>query len=188
MWFICGLGNPGKKFEKTRHNVGFELLDAIVNKNNIRIKKKNQSCNIFEGVIDNNKCIFCKPLTYMNDSGSIIRKLTNFYKIEKNKIIIIHDDLDLILGKVKIKSGGGNGGHKGLASIDQCINNNYIRIRLGIDHPGSKELVSKFVLNKFNKVERKTMDKIINFLSSNFNLFFKNKELLLTKLSIEIQK
>ena len=100
----------------------------------------------------------------MNLSGTVIRKVSNFYKISKSKIIIIHDDLDIIVGGVKIKIGGGTGGHNGLLSIDEAIGNEYKRLRIGISHPGSKDLVSSYVLEKFNKDEKQTIDKIIQAL------------------------
>ena len=109
----------------------------------------------------------------MNLSGQVIGEVTKFYKIPCSKILIIHDDLDLIVGIVKIKIGGGNGGHNGLLSIDRTINRNYKRLRIGIGHPGSKEQVSSYVLKKFNKVDRKIIDRIIELLNELFTLIFK---------------
>ena len=124
----------------------------------------------------------------MNISGSPIREIASFYKIPKSKILVIHDDLDLVLGKVKIKIGGGNAGHNGLSSIDQTIGKNYKRLRIGIGHPGSKYLVSSYVLKKFDKADRNIIEKIIQLLTKSFSLIFDNKELLLTKLSLKIKK
>ena len=112
----------------------------------------------------------------MNVSGSPIREIVNFFKIPKSKILIIHDDLDLVVGKVKIKIGGGNGGHNGLSSIDQTIGKNYKRLRIGIGHPGSKDLVSSYVLKKFNKADRKIIEKIIELLTESFSLIFDDKD------------
>jgi PTH1 family peptidyl-tRNA hydrolase len=142
--FECGLGNPDKKYKLTRHNLGFNILDSIIKKNNCLLTKKDKNKELYKGKIDIHDCLLCKPLTYMNLSGPIIGELINFYKIPKSKIIIIHDDLDLTLGKIKIKTGGGNGGHNGLRSVDQAIGKNYKRLRVGIGHPGSKELVSPY--------------------------------------------
>ena len=102
--------------------------------------------------------------------------------------MIIHDDIDLKVGKVKVKVGGGNGGHNGLSSIDQTIGKNYKRLRIGINHPGSKDLVSTYVLKKFNKADRKIVEKIIELLTESFPLIFNNKGLLLTKLSLKIKE
>jgi len=188
MWFICGLGNPGRKYQNTRHNIGFDLLDSIIKKYNLELKKKDKSKEIFKGRIASNNCILCKPLTYMNLSGSLIGNIVNFYKIPRSKILIIHDDLDLSLGKVKIKIGGGNGGHNGLASIDKTIGINYKRLRIGISHPGSKEFVTSYVLEKFSKDDRKIINKTIELLTRSFSLIFEDDRLLLTKLASEIKK
>ena len=188
MWFVCGLGNPGRKYINTRHNIGFDLIDSIIDKYNCKLQKKDKSKLILKGVIAKRNCLFCKPMIYMNHSGPVIREVLNFYKISKSKIIIIHDDIDLIVGKVKIKIGGGNGGHKGLSSIDASIGKNYKRLRIGVGHPGSKKLVSSHVLKKFNRKDRKIIDKIIDLLTEKFSLIFKDDALLLTKLASEINK
>ena len=124
-----------------------------------------------------------KPLNFMNLSGQPIQEIVNFYKIDKKKIYIIHDDLDLELGKVKLKFGGGNGGHNGLSNIDEMIGNNYNRIRIGINHPGSKDLVSNYVLNKFTKDEMSLIEKKINKVTDNFNILLDDQVLFLTKLA-----
>ena len=188
MWFVSGLGNPGKKYQNTRHSIGFDFVDSIVDKYNFKLNKKDKLKEIFRGKIAGKNYIFCKPLTYMNVSGPVIEKVVNFYKIPKSKILIIHDDIDLTDGKVKIKIGGGNGGHNGLSSIDQTIGTNYKRLRIGIGHPGSKDLVSSYVLDKFNKIDRKIIDRTIKFLTQKFTLIFENDRLILTKLASEIIK
>jgi len=119
----------------------------------------------------------------MNLSGQPIREVMNFYKIEKNRLFIVHDDLDLELGKVKVKVGGGNGGHNGLSNIDEMIGNDYYRIRIGIDHPGEKHLVSNYVLNKFNETETDIINKQLNNITQNFELVLSDTGLFLTKLS-----
>jgi len=124
-----------------------------------------------------------KPLNFMNLSGQPIREVMNFYKIEKNRLFIVHDDLDLELGKVKVKVGGGNGGHNGLSNIDEMIGNDYYRIRIGIDHPGEKHLVSNYVLNKFNETEKDIINKQLNNITQNFELVLSDTGLFLTKLS-----
>ena len=188
MWFVCGLGNPGRKYINTRHNIGFDILDSIIDKYNCKLQKKDKSKVILKGIIAKRNCLFCKPMIYMNQSGPVIREVLNFYKISKSKIIIIHDDIDLIVGKVKIKIGGGNGGHNGLFSIDESIGRSYKRLRIGVGHPGSKELVSPHVLGKFNREDRKIIDNIIELLTEKFSLIFEDDALLLTKLASEIDK
>ena len=183
MWLICGLGNPDKKYQFTKHNLGFDLIDSIINYYGFNHIKKDKKVELYKGILDQEECLFCKPLTYMNRSGPPISKLINFYKISKSKIIIIHDDLDLSIDKIKIKIGGRNGGHNGLLSIDEAIGNNYKRLRIGIGHPGIKEMVSSYVLEKFSNQDRKLIDKKITLLTKHFSLIFNDHELLLNKLT-----
>ena len=183
MFLICGLGNPGKEYTNTRHNIGFNMVDRLTNFYNFTPFKKDTKKEIFKGIIDNYNCLLMKPLNFMNLSGQSIRDVVNFYKINKNKIFVIHDDLDLELGKVKIKFGGGNGGHNGLSSIDEIIGNDYYRIRVGIDHPGQKHLVSNYVLNKFDENEMKMIDNRLDDITKNFEILLSDTSLFLTKLS-----
>ena len=152
-------------------------------KNNCILIKKDKNKELYKGKIGIHDCLLCKPLNYMNFSGPIIGELINYYKITESKIIIIHDDLDLALGKIKIKTGGGNGGHNGLRSIDRTIGKNYKRLRIGIGHPGLKELVSTYVLDKFTREDRKIIDHKINELTKYFSLIFEDEVLLLTKIA-----
>ena len=183
MWLICGLGNPEKKYNLSRHNLGFEIIDLLVSEYNFELIKKNKSNEIYKGKFKNTICLLCKPLTYMNNSGVPINELMNFYKVSNSKIIIIHDDLDLKVGKIKLKFGGGNGGHNGLLSIDNNIGKDYKRVRIGIGRPSSRDLVSKYVLKKFNKDDRIIINKKINLLVKYFDLIFDNDSLLLTKIA-----
>ena len=183
MFLICGLGNPGKEYINTRHNIGFRLVDKLISFYNFLPFKKDNKKEIFKGSIDNNVCLLMKPLNFMNLSGQPIREIISFYKIEKNKIFIIHDDLDLELGKVKIKLGGGNSGHNGLSSIDEMIGNDYYRIRVGIDHPGMKHLVSNYVLNKFNEDEINKIENQLDNITKNFEILLNDTSLFLTKLA-----
>lgn len=188
MWLICGLGNPGKRYENTRHNIGFIFVDKILETNEFKLIDKNKSLELYKGTIKNNICLVCKPLTYMNLSGVPVRKVMNFYKIERSKLIVIHDDIDLKLGKIKFKIGGGNGGHNGLSNLDEHIGVSYNRLRFGIDRPEIKELVNKYVLEKFNKNEKKEINKILFIASKYFHLVFKKKEIFLNKIYTDLQK
>ena len=186
MYLICGLGNPGVNYKNTRHNVGFHLADIIISNLNLNKIKVDKSKELYSGEINNIKLYLLKPLTFMNLSGKVVSETVNFYKIKLNNTFVIHDDLDLQLAKVKIKQGGGNGGHNGLESIDQLLGENYFRIRIGIDHPGHKDLVSNYVLNKFSKEEREILNKKINKMSDNINLIFSDIPLFLTKINEEM--
>ena len=183
MFLICGLGNPGNNYSNTRHNVGFKLADKIINHFNIPNIKKDKSKELYSGSIKNFRVFILKPLTFMNLSGKTVLEIINFYKIKKDNIFVIHDDLDLQLGKVKIKNGGGNGGHNGLASLDEYIGENYNRIRIGIDHPGHKDLVSNYVLNNFQKLEKELLEKKFEKIIENFDLVLSNTSLFLTKIA-----
>ena len=183
MFLICGLGNPGKEFTNTRHNIGFNLIDKLSNFYNFLPFKKDTKKEVLKGNINHQSCLLMKPLNFMNLSGQPIQEIVNFYKIDKKKIYIIHDDLDLELGKVKLKFGGGNGGHNGLSNIDEMMGKDYNRIRIGINHPGSKDLVSNYVLNKFTNDEMSLIEKKLDKVTDNFNTLLDDQVLFLTKLA-----
>ena len=183
MFLICGLGNPGKDYINTRHNIGFNLIDKLSSFYSFLPFKKDKKKEVLKGEINHQSCLLMKPLNFMNLSGQPIQEIVNFYKIDKKKIYIIHDDLDLELGKVKLKFGGGNGGHNGLSNIDEMIGNNYNRIRIGINHPGSKDLVSSYVLNKFTNDEMSLIKKKLDQITDNFNILLDDQVLFLTKLA-----
>ena len=183
MFLICGLGNPGENYKNTRHNVGFYLADKLISNLNLNKIKEDNIKELYAGEINKKKLFVLKPLTFMNLSGKAVLEIVNFYKIKLANTFVIHDDLDLELSKVKIKQGGGNGGHNGLESIDQFIGKNYFRIRFGIDHPGNKDLVSSYVLNKFLKSEEEIINKKIIKMVKNIELIFSDIPLFLTKIS-----
>ena len=183
MYLICGLGNPGINYKNTRHNIGFHLADNIISQLNLNKIKEDKIKELYSGEINSSKLFVLKPLTYMNLSGKAVSQIVNFYKIKLDNIFVIHDDLDLELSKVKIKQGGGNGGHNGLESVDKFIGENYYRIRIGIDHPGHKDQVSTYVLNKFLKSEVEIINKKIDKMADNIELIFSDIPLFLTKIS-----
>ena len=174
---IVGLGNPGSKYAKTRHNVGFMVIDKLIEKYN----PHKVSSSSFEGELYKlDDTLFLKPLTYMNLSGKSVKKVKDFYKIDINDIIVIHDDLDLPFGAVKFKQGGGNGGHNGLKSIDESIGKDYIRVRIGISKPQRKSEVISYVLSDFSEEELDKLQEIIQHTCDALNVI--NKE------SLEIVK
>lgn len=161
MKLIVGLGNPGKEYEKNRHNIGFIIIDKYLKYKNINnFKEKFNSLYIKEN-INNEVIIFQKPLTYMNLSGNAIYEISKFFKIEPKDILIIHDDLDLKIGEVKIKTNGGSGGQNGIKSIIQNIGENFNRLKIGIDKPNEKNIISH-VLGNFTKEEEDILNSIEN--------------------------
>ena len=175
MFIIAGLGNPGKEYEKNRHNVGFMIIDNIVSTHGLSSDKKKFHAIINEGQIGEKKVITVKPTTFMNKSGTSVQEISRFYKVPLSNIIVIHDELDIITARVKIKTGGGNGGHNGLKDIDARIGKDYKRIRFGIDHPGDRNRVSSYVLSNFAKIEVDEVRNKINLISNNIELFLDDK-------------
>lgn len=156
MTLIVGLGNPGKQYENNRHNVGYMVIDALLDD----LSSSPSSKNAFKGeLFKTSDILLLKPTTYMNLSGESVRAVSDYYKPQK--IIVIHDDLDLPFGTVKFKQGGGNGGHNGLKSIDAHIGNDYIRVRIGIGKPQDKNLVANYVLGNFSKTQNADLQALI---------------------------
>lgn len=154
MKLIVGLGNPGDKYAFNRHNIGFLAVDEIARTYRFGPWKTRFHGSACDGLIAGEKCILLKPSTYMNESGRAVGDAVRFHKIGVEDVIVIHDELDLEPGKVRIKVGGGNAGHNGLKSISAYIGNEYRRVRLGIGHPGDKALVAQYVLRDFAKADR----------------------------------
>ena len=154
MRLLAGLGNPGTRYAAHRHNVGFMAVDAIAHAQGVSGFKKRWDGLLAEAPVAGEKTLIFKPQTYMNRVGPAIAEAARFYKLALEDVIVFHDDLDLALGKVRIKTGGGAGGHNGLRSIDAHLGNEYKRVRIGIGHPGRKELVESYVLSDFFKEER----------------------------------
>lgn len=161
MKLIVGLGNPGREYSNTRHNVGFMILDKYALKHDLSFDKSKFNGLFVETKIKNEKVIFLKPQKYMNLSGEVVKKIIDFYKIDTNDILIINDDLDLELGHYKLRLKGSSGGHNGLKDIELNINTDeYKRLKIGISN--SKETDTKdYVLGKFSSDEKKDIDLII---------------------------
>ncbi|MBP7710674.1 MAG: aminoacyl-tRNA hydrolase [Rickettsiales bacterium] len=165
MHLLVGLGNIGREYELTRHNFGFILLDQIVEDWGLVPQSKKFKSEVFTGEIDGQKIVAIKPQTYMNLSGEAVLAAASFYKIAPKNILVFHDDLDLDLARIKVKTGGGNAGHNGLKSIDAAIGKDYMRLRLGIGRPENSEFeTADYVLSKFTRDEidlvKKTNEKI----------------------------
>ena len=157
---IVGLGNPGRKYERTRHNAGFWWVDAIAGRHRAMWKKESK----FSGhmtMVEESGHLFrlLKPDTYMNESGRSVASFTHFHRIEPGQMLVVHDELDLPPGIVKLKKGGGTGGHNGLTDIvDALDTKDFWRLRIGIGHPGHKDLVADYVLDKARRAEQDAID------------------------------
>ena len=154
MKLVVGLGNPGEKYAGNRHNIGFMAVDEMARGYSFGPWKKRFQGYTAEGQIGLEKCILLKPSTYMNESGRAVGEAMRFYKLPISDVIVIHDEIDLKPGVIRVKKGGGNAGHNGLKSISAHAGNDYVRVRLGIDHPGDKALVAHYVLQDFAKSDR----------------------------------
>jgi len=165
MTLIVGLGNPGKKFQNTWHNLGFRVIDELADRNNFpsfKLSKKFKA-EINEGEINGKKIVLAKPQTFMNNSGKSVKLLTKFYRKDLDNLLVIHDDIDLPLGKTRIIKNRGAAGHKGVQSIiNELGNKNFIRFRVGIlSKIGKQKKLEDFVLQKFNKGEEKILKEVI---------------------------
>ena len=180
-----GLGNPGAKYEKSRHNIGFRIIEAIaIVRAATSFRKIAAIAEVSTFGLDQIKVILAKPLTFMNLSGQAVRFLMDFYKISSEKIYVFHDDIDLKFGDIKIKKSGGNGGHNGLRSIDALVGNNYWRVRIGVGRPKEKSMVSSYVLDDFSQDEKNIMQNVCFKISENMALLFCDSK----KLEFELNK
>jgi PTH1 family peptidyl-tRNA hydrolase len=173
---IVGLGNPGKEYAGHRHNIGFMAVDAIASDYNFSPWKKAKGGMLAEGAIDGRKTFLFKPLSYMNLSGGPAADVARFYKIAPEHIIAIHDELDVAPGKLRVKKGGGHGGHNGLKSLDNTLGKEYWRVRVGIGHPGDKNMVSDYVLSNFAKAEKPVFELMIQEISRHIALLLQGDD------------
>jgi PTH1 family peptidyl-tRNA hydrolase len=162
MRLLVGLGNPGPRYAGNRHNIGFMAVDAIVRRHSFSSIRERFHSLTAEGTIDGEKVIALAPQTFMNDSGRAVQAAVQFFKLQPTDVIVIYDEIDLPLGKVRVKRGGGAGGHNGIRSIDAHIGADYWRVRMGVDHPGQKELVKSYVLMDFFKEEHETVQSMLD--------------------------
>ncbi|MFT6558580.1 aminoacyl-tRNA hydrolase [Sneathiella sp.] len=165
MILLVGLGNPGKGYSDNRHNYGFMAVDDIIHRHSFGPEKIRFQGMISEGRIGTEKVLALKPTTYMNESGRSVGEAARFYKIPLENIIVLHDELDLPIGKLRVKTGGGHGGNNGIRSIEAHMGKEFHRIRMGIGHPGDKSQVSGHVLKDFSKADRKIAQMVIEAVS-----------------------
>lgn len=167
MLLLVGLGNPGSGYAKNRHNIGFMAVDEIVRRHSFAPFRAKFQGELTEGKIGTEKVLILKPTTYMNESGRSIQAAMTFYKIHPEDVIVFHDELDLVAGKIRVKRGGGHGGHNGLRSLHAHIGENYARVRLGIGHPGTKDKVVGHVLKDFAKSDQEWIGKLLPAMADN---------------------
>jgi PTH1 family peptidyl-tRNA hydrolase len=168
MKLIVGLGNPGKDYANTRHNIGFRCINRFARINRISVKERQCRSQIGTGIIAGTEIVLAKPKTYMNNSGQAVGQLLRRFKLKPEELVIIHDDLDLPLGSIRIRQGGSSAGHKGIASIIQALGvQSFARIRIGVDHPaGEKEEdVISYVLSDFSPTDNAIAEKMIGLVA-----------------------
>lgn len=167
MLLFVGLGNPGRQYARNRHNIGFMAIEAIAREHRFSPFRARFQGRVSEGQIGGERVILLEPETYMNESGRAVGEAARFYKIGLDGIAVFHDELDLAPGKCRVKIGGGAAGHNGLRSIDAHLGKDYRRIRLGIGHPGDKNLVHSYVLNDFAKSEEGWVETLCDTVARN---------------------
>ncbi len=188
MQLLVGLGNPGDKYSGNRHNIGFMAIDAIAGRHRATAFKQKFRGLITEASIGGDKVLLLKPQTWMNNSGDSIQEVVTFYKLEPEDVTVLYDEIDLMPGKVRVKRGGGTGGHNGIRSIDPQIGSNYRRVRLGVGHPGHKDAVMPHVLSDFSKADHAWLDPLLAALAENADLLVKGDDnTLMNKLAIAVQ-
>lgn len=176
MLLIAGLGNPGRRYAGHRHNIGFMAADAIHRRHRFTPWRARFEGEISEGALGGEKALLLKPATYMNESGRSVGQAVRFYKLKPTDVVVIYDELDLPPGKLRLKSGGSTAGHKGLRSIEAHIGKDFRRMRIGIGHPGAKELVNGYVLHDFAKADEAWREPLLAAIAENIDLVEKGDD------------
>jgi peptidyl-tRNA hydrolase, PTH1 family len=176
MLLLVGLGNPGERYAANRHNIGFMVVQAIAKRLGIGPWRRRFQGVACEGPIAGVRSLLLLPGTYMNESGRAVAEAMHFYKLTLGDVTVFHDEIDLPPGKVRVKVGGGIAGHNGLRSISEHVGNDYRRVRIGVGHPGNKDLVHAYVLNDFAKSERPWVDTLIAILADNVELLARSED------------
>src|SRR5687768_3938489 len=176
MLLLVGLGNPGSSYVGHRHNIGFTAVQAIAKRHDIAPWRRRFQGVAVEGALAGEKLLLLLPGTYMNESGRAVGEAAHFYKLEPAAVIVFHDEVELPLGKIRVKLGGGNAGHNGLRSISEHIGNDYRRVRIGVGRPGHKHQMQNYVLQDFAKSEHPAVEAICDFIAENVGLLIEGKE------------
>lgn len=170
MHLLVGLGNPGGEHARNRHNIGFMAADVVARRYGLPAWRSRYHGQVTEGMVGGERTLVLKPTTYMNESGRAVAEAARFHKIDNADVVVMHDELDLAPGKVRAKQGGGTAGHNGLRDIDAHIGNDFWRIRLGIGHPGHKDLVLRWVLGNFAKADETWLEPLFEAVATNLPL------------------
>ncbi|MGE0765530.1 MAG: aminoacyl-tRNA hydrolase [Hyphomicrobiaceae bacterium] len=187
MKLFVGLGNPGAKYARNRHNVGFMAVERIAAEHGAGPWRKKFHGQVCEAVIAGEKILLLKPDTYMNESGRAVGEAARFLKVPIGDLVVLYDEIDLAPGKLKVKVGGGNAGHNGLRSISAHLDNDYVRVRIGVGHPGHKDLVANYVLNDFAKADQAWLEPLLDAIAkSTSRLVTGNTERFLTDVALAL--
>jgi peptidyl-tRNA hydrolase, PTH1 family len=176
MLLFVGLGNPGAKYAHNRHNVGFMVVDEIARRHGFAPWRRRFQGETAEGTLERERIILLKPMTFMNDSGQAVQEASAFFKLAPHEITVFHDEIELPPAKLRVKVGGGIAGHNGLRSVSAHVGNDYRRVRIGVGHPGIKELVHGHVLNDFAKDERPWVDALREAIADNAGLLVTGRD------------
>jgi PTH1 family peptidyl-tRNA hydrolase len=176
MRLFVGLGNPGTKYQGNRHNIGFMVVDDIARRHGFAPWRRRFQGETSEGTLERERVILLKPMTFMNESGRSVGEAAQFFKLGVGDIVVLHDEIELPPAKVRVKVGGGIAGHNGLRSISAHVGNDYRRVRLGVGHPGVKDLVHAHVLNDFAKAERPWVEALRDAITDNAGLLATDKD------------
>jgi PTH1 family peptidyl-tRNA hydrolase len=176
MLLFVGLGNPGSRYVANRHNVGFVVVEEIAKRHGFAPWRRRFQGVATEGSIGSEKVLLLLPGTFMNESGRAVAEAVAFYKLDRSDIVVFHDEIELRPAKVRVKTGGGNAGHNGLRSITEHIGNDYRRVRIGVGHPGVKELVHGHVLSDFARSERDWVEALRDVIADNAGLLAKGQD------------
>lgn len=166
-WLVVGLGNPGPEYAMNRHNVGFMVADLLASRMRGKFKAHKSRARVLEGRlgtpgVSSHRVVLAEPMTYMNLSGGPVAALRDFYKVPPERIVVVHDELDLDYGRLRLKSGGGDNGHNGLKSLSKSVGREYYRVRFGVGRPPGRMQVADYVLKDFSSTERKELDYFVD--------------------------
>ena len=176
MRLFAGLGNPGQTYRHNRHNIGFVVVEEIARRHSFAPWRRRFHGMIAEGALDGERVVLLRPETYMNDSGRSVAEAANFFKLPPGEVVVFHDELELPPQKLRVKVGGGIAGHNGLRSISEHIGDDYKRVRIGIGHPGIKELVHAYVLHDFAKEDGPWVEALVDIIAENAGLLATNHD------------